>query len=287
MAVADIFIKKLLNAQINLFFLVAIREILGFFLLLLYVCVSAPHLLKINRRALPILIVYGIVGVGLLHFFGIWSVQKNDISIGITILYTSPLFILGFSFIRREQVHVYEVLTALMVLLGFALTFQAYNAEIFLSRGTGLLVGCGAAMLFAFSTIWGQKCVRQLNPLTVAVYGLAFGSLFWLFLGWLVDLYTWEHSVETWAQLAMVALLATLFIPILYLLGLRSISAAEGNLTASLEAVFAVGLSCVIFKEHLESIQWIGLGLIIGGVSYLQLRSIILNSAYTKGNLHE
>lgn len=274
MAIADIIIKNLLDTHIDLFFMVAVRDLFGFLLLLLFVCFSKPQLLIVDYHNLPNLMVYGIGGIALLHLFGILSVQKNDVSIGITILYTSPLFILGYTVFLRQPIHFYEILTALVILSGLVLTFRVYNIASFISHGAGLLVGCGAAALFAFSTLWGQKCIRRLNPLTVAVYGMGFGSLFWLITGWIAGFNTWEYPLETWAQLGAIAFFATLFIPIFYLLGLRWISPAEANLTASLEAVFAVGLSCAVFKEHLDGVQWVGLGLIIFGVGYLQLKSI-------------
>ena len=274
MAIADIIIKDLLNTNVDLFFMVAVRDFFGFLLLLLFVCFSKPKLLLIEYQNLPNLIIYGIGGVALLHLFGILSVQKNDVSIGITILYTSPLFILGFTLIQRKPIYSYEILTAIVILSGFLLTFRVYNIVDFISRGSGLLIGCVAAALFAFSSLWGQRCIRRLNPLTVAVYGMGFGSIFWLITGLIGGLFTVEYPVETLAQISAIAFFATLFIPILYLYGLRWINPAEANLTASLEAVFAVGLSCIVYKEHLESVQWAGLALIIFGVGYLQYKSI-------------
>ena len=275
MGFADILIKKLLDGGISMFDLVAIRDILGFFFLLAGIAMVAPKTLRISRSDFLFTITYGLLGVASLHLLGIWSVKINSVSIAIVLLYTSPVFILLWTLIsQREPVKKHELITVVVVITGITLAFQVLDPVRFRFNRPGLLVGILAAVAFAFSTLWGKRGLPRLHPLTLSVYGMGTAALFWLLSGLPLRFLTSGQSVETWFYLGLVALLGTLFMPVFYLMGLRTISAAEGNLTASLEQVYAMGLSVLLLKEHLETIQFVGLALVVAGVTYLQVKGL-------------
>ena len=273
MGVADIIIKRLLDTEIDIVDLVAMRDIFGFFFLFLGAILFAPDTLKIAGRDIIFLFSYGIIGIAMLHLFGIWSVKVNSVSMGIILLYTSPLFILLWSAASRiERLYRYEIIAAALVLAGIVLAFQAYDTQKFRAYRFGLFVGICSAIIFAFSTIWGKRGVQRLRPLTVSVYGMGAAAAFWLLTGSPIRFLAAKHDLSTWSALFLVAILGSLFMPVFYLIGLRSISAAEANLTASLEQVFAMGLSYAVLQERFAIIQFGGLGMIVAGVAYLQIR---------------
>jgi len=275
MGIADILIKQLLDGGMNVFDLVAMRDIIGFIFLLLGTVVFAPKTLKIKSNDLFFLAVYGLIGIAGLHLLGIWSVKINSVSMAIVLLYTSPVFILLWSIIcRSENLKKYELITVVIVLAGIALAFQVLDPVRFRYNRPGLLVGICSAVIFAFSTIWGKRGLNRFHPLTISVYGMGIAAVFWLLTGLPFQFLSAVQSIGTWCTFALVALLGTLFMPVLYLMGLRAISAAEGNLTASLEQVFAMGLSVMLLQERLEMIQFSGLALVVIGVSYLQFKGL-------------
>ena len=275
MGVADILIKQLLDGGMNIFDMVAIRDVFGFFFLLGGTAVVAPKTLKINRSGLLFMVVFGLLGVAGLHLLGIWSVKLNSVSIAIVLLYTSPVFILLWSLVSRsEKVKKHELITVVIVLAGIALAFQVLDPVRFRYNRGGLLIGISAALAFAFSTLWGKRGLHRFHPLTLSVYGMGVAALFWMLTGLPFQFVFAGHSAGTWFSLVLVALFGTLFMPVLYLLGLRAISAAEGNLTASLEQVFAMVLSVLLLKERLDAIQFCGLALVVAGVTYLQVKGL-------------
>jgi drug/metabolite transporter (DMT)-like permease len=235
----------------------------------------APKTLRISRSDFLFMTIYGLLGVASLHLLGIWSVKINSVSIAIVLLYTSPVFIVLWTLIsRRELVKKHELITVVIVLTGIALAFQVLDPARFRYNRSGLLVGILAGIAFAFSTLWGKHGLPRFHPLTLSVYGMGVAALFWLISGLPLRFLFSGQSVETWCYLGLVALLGTLFMPVFYLMGMRTISAAEGNLTASMEQVFAMGLSVLLLKEQLETIQFVGLALVVAGVTYLQVKGL-------------
>ena len=273
MAVADIVIKKLLNQGISVVDLVAIRDLIGFFLLFLWTAVFAPEVLKISKKDFPYFLIFGTVGVAMLHFFGIWSVKINSVSTAIVLLYTSPIFIFIWTALtRREKLFPYEIIAAAIILTGIIVAFQFYQPDKFCAHWFGILVGISSAVIFAFSTILGKQGVINFPPLTISVYGMGVASVFWLLTGFPLRFLTTKHTLWTWSGLVLVAVLCMLFMPVFYILGLQTIRSAEANLTASLEQVFVMGLSYALLQERLETLQFCGLFLIVFGVAYLQIK---------------
>jgi drug/metabolite transporter (DMT)-like permease len=275
MAGADIVIKKLLNQGVQVVDLVAIRDLIGFLLLFLWTAVFAPEALKISKKDLPYFFIFGTIGVAALHFIGIWSVKINTVSTAIVLLYTSPIFIfIWTALIRREKLFLYEIIATVIVLTGIIVTFQFYRPDKFRTYWFGILVGIFSAIVFAFSTIWGKHGVKRYSTMTISVYGMGVASIFWLFTGFPFQFLTTKHNLWIWSSLILVAVLCTIFMPVLYILGLRTIRSAEANLTASLEQVFVMGLSYALLQERLDALQFCGLFLIIGGVVYLHIKGI-------------
>jgi drug/metabolite transporter (DMT)-like permease len=280
MAFADIEVKRLLDAAVPPVDIVATRNVAGFGFLALYAAVAAPRTLKVSKKDLPFLMGFGTLGIALTHFCGINSIKINSVSTAIVLLYTSPVFILLWSALsRRAQVFRYEIVATAVVIVGVALAFQAYSPEQFRLNRLGLGVGLASAAAYAFATICGKKGLLRHRHLTLSVYGIGFAACLWLVTGYPLQVWAAHYPAWVWGKLALVALLGTLFMPVLYLLGLRTISPAEANLTASLEQPFAMGLSYTFLQERFELPQLLGLGLIVVGVAYLQVRGMKRNKS--------
>ncbi len=282
-ASGNIIVKVLLNAGVPPLDFVGMRNLSAFVLLLVTVVALHPRLLVIAKKDLPYLAVYGTVGLAVLNLSIAWSVSLIPVSVAILLLHTSPLFILVWSaFSRKERVHHYEITTAFIVILGTGLVVRVYNVGELRINWLGLLMGFFAAVAYAFNTIWGKQGVARFQPVTIMVYGLGFASLVWILAGAPWRFVVASYPVWIWSGTVGVAILGTLFSLWLYLRALRNISSAEANLITSLEPVPTMVLAYALLSERFDLAQLFGAGLLIGGVTYLQL-SGIKSRAHSQG----
>lgn len=274
-AVSSILSKIVLNAGVSPADLVGARTVIAFVLLFTLVAGVAPRLIRIPPEALLYFAIYGILGLAAVNLSINWSLKLNPVSVAVLLLYTSPLFILIWSALSKTvAVRGYEVLTTLVLLLGVGLVARAYDPPSLRVHGVGLLLGVCSALAYAFSTIWGKHGVGRFHPVTVLLYGLGFAAGFWVLVGAPWRFAVAGHPSWIWGTVLALAILLSVCTIGLVLLALRAISSAETSLTASIEPLFTMGLAYGLLAERLEPSQLLGVGLLIAGVTYLQVKGV-------------
>ena len=272
---ANILVKVVVSAGVTPFDLAGIRAFMGAVLILAVVGLIWPRLMFIKKRDLLYVAIYGVLAWGVGTAIGFLSIEFNPVAVAILLLYTSPIFTLVWSAcFGRDGVRRYEVVAGLIVLMGAALVARVYEPDLGLVHWLGILVGLGAGMGFAFTTIFGKLAVGRLNPWTILVYGMGFAAIFWLLTGTPMDFVAQRPPLWVWGAAAGIAFFAGLPSIGLYLVAMRTISSAEANVSATLEPVFTIVLAFAVLSEQLESVQLIGAAVLLGGVIYLQASGI-------------
>ena len=272
---ASILVKVVISAGVAPFDLAGIRTFMGAVFGLAVVGLIWPRLMLIKKRDLLYVAIYGVLAWGVGSGFGFLSLEFNPVAVASLLLYTSPIFTLVWSAcFARDGVRRYEVVAGLVVLMGAALVARVYEPDLGLVHWLGILVGLGAGMGFAFTTIFGKFAVGRLNPWTILVYGMGFAAIFWLFTGTPMDFVAQRPPLWVWGAAAGIAFLSGLPSIGLYLVAMRTISSAEANVSATLEPVFAILLAFAILSERLEPLQLLGAAVLLGGVIYLQASGI-------------
>jgi len=270
-ALANILMKVLLDANVPPFELVGMRNVFAFAFVIALVGLARPRHLVVRKGDLLYLGLYGTLSWAIAPAVGAWSVKLNPVAVAVLLLYTSPLFTLAWlACSGRERVRRYEIVAAFIVLGGVTLVARVYDPLAALVDWPAIAVGLAAAMGFALFTVMGKHGVARLHPWTILVYGLAFGSGFWLSAGTPVSFITANYAPWVWVATSVLAILTGVVTIGFYLLALRAIGAAEANVTASLEPVLTMALAFSLLGERLEPGQLVGAGILIGGVTYLQ-----------------
>lgn len=134
-------------------------------------------------------------------------------------------------------------------------------------RNLAQLAILGAALSYAFASVWGKAALSGIEPEMNAL-GMILGSTVLMIpiAIWSDGLPTFDLSAKVWASLFSVAILSTALAYLLYFAILIRAGAANLMLVTLLIPPFAIGLGVAFLGERLGVEAWVGFGLIAIGL---------------------
>lgn len=264
------FAKYLFNNNISPYDLAQARLSLSFVILIVFVAIFNRKLLRVEKKDLGFLALFGIGGLALVQFTYMFTISVTNVATAIFLQYLAPGIILLYGLIRRTE-HVSSVkLTALTLsLLGGFLIVKGTVGGLGLEP-IGALSGLGSAIAFSFYTIYGKYGLKKYNAWTLLTWGVGFGALAW----WLYQppfVLIARYDITSWLQFLYIAVMATVLPFGLYFMGLKKLSAFRANLIATLEPVVGAFAAYLFLGERLNSTQGFGSSLVLLSVVVIQL----------------
>lgn len=230
--------------------------------------------LRITRRGLALLVVYGTIGIGAFYWLYAQAIVQTTVTMAVVLLYTAPAFVTLIAWRAwGEMLDARKGIALLLAFGGCALVARAYDPAQLRLNAVGILFGVGAGLTYALFTVFSKNIGKRYSPWTALTYELLFGALF------LAPLQTWDAFAPLSQHLSSwIFLLALVFGPTLgaiwfFTAGLCSVPASNASIVATIEPVMASILAFVILGERLEWLQMIGGGMVIGGAIVLNLRT--------------
>src|SRR4029078_7677969 len=144
------------------------------------VAIFAPPTLRVTRRELGYLAIFGICGLAFVHFFYFTAITHLDIGIALVIQYLAPVLVaLSARFFVHEPVR-----RRLWYALALAFAGLTLVAEIWSGGGTLDGVGVAAALAGAFAyalyILMAEHSVRGWRDVySLLAWGFLFAALFW------------------------------------------------------------------------------------------------------------
>ena len=260
------------------------REAFVVVTLLPILAIFQPKLLKVERRHVPYLALYGLV---LALFNSLWtlSVALNGAAVSTVLVYSSAAFtvLLG-HWLLKETLGWVKLVAVLFSLLGCLFVSGAYDPATWAGNVLGIVTGILSGLAYAFYSLMGRSASqRGLSPWTTlcATFGFAAVYLLTVNLGtggvlpgsaarpadmlWLGEAWT------GWAVLFVLAAVPTLLGYGLYNVSLIYLPSSVANLVATSEPAFTAVIAYFLLHEQLNAIQIGGSALILGGVVFLRL----------------
>lgn len=259
--------------------LTAIR-VTGAFLVLFAVALlrDAPAL-KVTRRELPVLAVYGLIGVALIQYFYFVAILRLPVGIALLLEFTGPVFVALYSrVVLREPIRRRVWLALGLSLAGLALIVQVWRGGGGLDP-IGLLAGMGAALALAFYYLAGQRLVRGRDPLSLTTWAFFFAAIFWaVFQPWwgfdagslAADAALPHGNVPVGLLVISIIVMGTTAPFLLALAALQHVSATRAGIVATAEPVIASAVSWMWLGEALTLVQMAGGLLVVTGVILVQ-----------------
>lgn len=217
---------------------------------------------RLDRRDLPSVVAFGVVGVaGLMASFS-RAVEAGGAALAAILLYTAPAWVALLSALFLRERLTGRTLLALCVA-------TAGVAGIALSSGGGavrltpaaLVWGLVSGFAYALYYLFGKRYFGRYATATLFLYALPVGALAML------PLADFRHKTPTaWAALAFVSVVPTYLAYVFYSAGLRRVQATRAATVATVEPVVAAIAAFVMWNERLPPAAYAWAAVVLAGV---------------------
>lgn len=241
-----------------------LRAGLGGLILLAGLLALRRSWLHVNRRAVQVVLLYGIFGIALFYAAYINAILSVGVAVAAVLLYTAPAWVavLAWRFLG-EQLTRTHLIALVLTLAGSALVAQIYQPGLLSVNAAGIFWGLLSGLTYGLWSIFNKVGVRHTNPWTLQCYGMLVGSAVLLLFQPLAPLAGALQSPGATMWLLLLALGPTVGASVAYAAGVRTVPVSVASLIATLEPVLAALLAFLVLGETL------GLGQIAGGALIL------------------
>lgn len=246
------------------------RDVGGLVILLVTWWSTEGGALKISRADMGLL---GLLGLGVLgnHLLILMGLNYVSGAVGGVIIGSSPVVTTFLSALLIRDVPVRAVLSgALLSFAGVGLVsvagFQSVGERPLLG---GTLVFLGVVS-WALYSIGSRSIMERISALTVNWTTLAVATVLQIPLLWtdqkMMKAGIASVTTSDWLALGYLVIFATAVAQQAWLFGVKSIGPSRASVLGNLTPVAAIGLSALILRESIGSIEVIGISLILAGV---------------------
>ena len=234
---------------------------------------------RISRRDIPYYVLYGWAGLALFSVVWATSVRVNKAAVATALVFSAPVFVaLGDRALFGQRLRIAQAGAIAVNILGCGLVAGIQSPATVGRSPLGLGLGLLSGATFGLYTLLGRWAaeVRRCDALTMLRSVFLFGAVG--LLGWgLVregpPLLLPHLDARGWLLLLGLATGPTLGSYALFTYSLRYLSATLASMVATLEPTFTGILATIFLGRGMSSIQWLGTGLIVGGVMVMRLTS--------------
>ena len=270
--------KLVLEAGLSPWRMAEVRSTGAFTAFLIYLLIFKRSALKFDLKAMPEMLVYGIIGYAGVQAFYFVAIVRMPVSVGLIIEFTAPIWItLWIRFVRKQYVPRTMWLAVLLAFSGLLLIAQVWKGLTF--DGIGII----AAFLDAFALtayfLLGEKWGKRAATETLMIYGFGISMLFWwiTFPLWTYPTNIFTKEIDLRGQLAgvdaqgWVLILFVIFVGTIIpytgnLFGIARTSASSAAIIGTSEPVLAGIFAWVWLSETFNAIQLIGSISVITGI---------------------
>lgn len=250
-------------------------------LLLAFVAVRRPALLRVRRADVKLLAGYGLVGVAAVQLLYFAAVSRIPIGIAMLLEFTSPILVaLWVRFVRGTVLPARMWVGTALALAGLAMVAEVWQG--LRLDALGLVLGIAAALCAATYFLVGEHAVSSIAPLGLVTWGMVVGAVAigvaappWSLPG---DVFTGGATfagqrVPVWALLVTCAVVSTALAYLLSISSMRYLPANVVSVLAVCEPIVATALAWLALGQALTLAQVVGAIVLLSGATVVQLAS--------------
>ena len=269
-----LFVRRLNRAGLSSLEIVALRAVVTFAALLLFLLICDRKLLKIRLKDVWCFLGTGICSIVFFNYCYFKAITMTSLSVAAVLLYTAPAMVMVMSyFLFHERFTKVKVLALVLTFLGCVLVTGIAGSSDTLSS-SGILVGLGAGFGYALYSIFGKFAIeRGYHSLTISFYtflAAAAGAIP------LADIKIIGNVVMKDCSMFLFALvfgLISTVIPYLtYTIGLKYMENSKASIIASVEPVVATLLGILVFHESMTFSGLLGMMLVLFSIGICQMK---------------
>ena len=272
--------KAAMGAGVDVWRLSQLRATGAFLVLLAFVAMTNRPALRLRRGEIPLLLVYGVLGIAATQALYFLSIQRLPIGVSLLIEFTSPLVIaLWFHFGLHQPTKTAVWAGLAMALVGLSIVAQVWQGFTLDPLGFAAAVAAMLALVVYYLSADAQ--IRRpfaRDPISLTMWGMGAASLFWaLVLPWWT--YPWGSLVGTtlvegtgavvWPiplLVGYVVILGTVVPFSLVVLSMQHLRASQASVVGMTEPVIATAIAWLVLGEVLSPAQLIGAVIVLGGI---------------------
>jgi drug/metabolite transporter (DMT)-like permease len=183
-------------------------------------------------------------------------------------MYTAPIFIAVMARIFYHELFTpFKTVALFLCIGGCFFTATGGSMETLQLNLPGVLMGLGSGFTFALLTILSKAIINKYHQLTIIVYSIGFGLLFYLPFSHPLEVFQIDLALKAWLLLGSIGLISTVIAYGFYITGLSyGIEASKAGIISTLEVVVSVMLSYLVFKEALWGWKLAGILMVVSSV---------------------
>jgi drug/metabolite transporter (DMT)-like permease len=252
---------------------------LGFALVLAF---TRRESLRLKRRELPYLIVFGIAGVAAVQWLYFVSIGRLPIGIALLIEYLAPILIAIWAWAVFKE----PIRRRIWFALGLAVVGLSFVVEVWSGLaldGLGVAAALAASVAYAVYVLMAEHAVKLRDPASLTCFGFLFAALFWAAVQpvWRFPVGRLDDSVSllghlerfalpVWLLIAYIVVAGTMMTFLLVVAALRHISATRVGIVAMLEPVGASAVAFLWLGESFGPSQLVGGGIVLVAILLAQ-----------------
>jgi drug/metabolite transporter (DMT)-like permease len=265
--------KFLFASGITPFQLVQLRITTACVVLLAWLLVRRPRLLRIAPRDIPYFLLLGTLGMAAINITYLYAISRLNVAAALILEYLAPALIAAHTVIvRRERLSPWTALSIAAAIAGCYLVVGAYSLSLLQLNLPGILSGLGAAAAFAWWSVHGEYGMHRYDPWTVLFHALLVAAVEWNLLHPPLEAFLHPYDPTTWGWILFVAVVGAILPFGLYYEGISRIRATRASITSTVEPIVAGLLSFAFLGEAMGPPQIAGGALVIGAIVLLQLK---------------
>lgn len=236
-------------------------------MLFLFLLCYKKELLKIAPRDIWMFVGTGIVSLTLFSLCYFTTIIKIDASVAVSLLYTSPVFIMLLSaLLFKEKITSIRVVSIIMTVVGCALVSGFAGAK----SGVGvksIIIGIEAGLFYALYSIFARYALKKYHPLTINFYTFLFSSIAFSII---VKPNGITHIACAKSMVLFVMVLSGFLCGVLpylfYTSGLKGLDTSVAGVLVAVEPLVGAVVGIVGFKESSSPMKILGIALILSAI---------------------
>lgn len=276
--------KTLLLGGIEASYLSQLRATLAFVVLFAFVAIRRPSALRLHRAEIPLLLVYGVLGIAATQFLYFAAIARLPIGITLLIEFTAPLWVAVWFAVAWKHPTKPIVWVALVVaIIGLAIVGQVWEGLTLDPIGIAFAIGAMVALVVYYlsADVAMQRPDRR-DPVSLTMWGMGAAAL-----AWAIVQPVWTFPVEVLTTsipfggsgpelpapvlAAWMVVMGTVMPFSLVVLSMQHLRASQASAVGMTEPIFAIAIAWIVLGETLSPVQLVGAVIVLGAVLVAEL----------------
>lgn len=276
--------KTLLLGDFPASVLTQIRATGAFLILLLFVALTRRSALRLHRDEVPLLLVYGILGIAMTQFLYFAAIARMPIGITLLIEFTAPLFVaVWFRFAWKHPTPPVVWVALVTAVGGLAIVAEVWQGLTLDPLGVAFAVGAMLALVvYYLSADVLVRGPRRRDPVSLTMWGMGAAALFWAivqpwwnfpFGQFAASLPFGESGPLIPVPLLVLSMIVTgTVLPFsLVVISMQHLRASQASAVGMTEPILATIVAWIVLGESMTPVQLLGGAIVLGSVLVAEL----------------